>query len=42
MQHISRISHNQINFGSLEDRIAFDNPVKFIDVFSLKLGFTHY
>ena len=37
MQHIQGISRLQISFGTLEDRISLDNPVRFIDVFSEKL-----
>ena len=45
MQHISGISRQQLQISSLEDKIASDNPVRFIDAFveniSLKaLGFT--
>ena len=37
MQHIQGIARSQISFGSLEDRISVDNPVRFIDVFAAKL-----
>ena len=37
MQHIKGIARLQIIFDSLEDRIAFDNPVRFIDIFAAKL-----
>ncbi len=45
MQHIQGIARSQISFGSLEDCISIDNPVRFIDVFSnkldlLKIGFS--
>ena len=45
MQHIQGISRNQLQVGSLEDTIAADNPVRFIDAFVssidlVKLGFT--
>lgn len=45
MQHTQGIARSQISFGSLEDRISVDNPVRLIDVFSDKLdlviiGFT--
>ena len=45
MQHITGTSREQMRFSSLEDKIALDNPVRFIDAFveyiSLKaLGFT--
>ena len=45
MQHIQGISRNQLQLGSLEDTIAADNPVRFIDAFvnSInleKIGFT--
>ena len=33
MQYIQGISRNQLQMGSLEDKIAFDNPVRFIDAF---------
>lgn len=33
MQHILGIPRNQMNFGSLEDKISIDNPVRFIDAF---------
>jgi len=46
MQHIQGISRHQLQISSLEDKITFDNPVRFIDVFvnyidSVKLGFQH-
>lgn len=37
MDHIQGISRFQLSFGSLEDLISMDNPVRFIDVFSDKL-----
>lgn len=33
MQHIQGISRNQLQIVSLEDKIAVDNPVRFIDAF---------
>jgi hypothetical protein len=33
MQHITGISRHQLRFSSLEDAIAPDNQVRFIDVF---------
>ncbi len=44
MQHRIGISRHQIRFGSLEESIRKDNPVRFIDAFSahldlLKIGF---
>ncbi len=33
MQHIQGISRNQLQMGSLEDKITTDNPVRFIDAF---------
>ena len=33
MQHITGIPRNQMTFGSLEDNIATDNPIRFIDAF---------
>jgi transposase len=44
MQHIQGISRNQMRFSSLEETIAFDNQVRFIDAFVAfldlkKLGF---
>ena len=33
MQHIQGISRNQLQMGSLEDKITSDNPVRFIDAF---------
>ena len=33
MQHIQGISRNQLQVSSLEDTIAADNPVRFIDAF---------
>ncbi|MEC5167446.1 transposase, partial [Flavobacterium sp. PL11] len=33
MQHISGTSHKQLQISSLEDKIALDNPVRFIDAF---------
>lgn len=45
MHHIHGVSRFQVSFGSLEDLISKDNPVRFIDVFSdkldlMKIGFT--
>jgi transposase len=45
MQHITGISRHQMRFSSLEDAIAPDNQVRFIDAFVafldlVKLGFT--
>jgi len=37
MRHIQGIVRDQISFGSFEDPISKDNPVRFIDVFALKL-----
>jgi hypothetical protein len=44
MQHIQGISRNQLQMGSLEDRITADNPVRFIETFVnhidlVKIGF---
>ena len=33
MQHIQGISRNQLQMGSLEDKISTENPVRFIDAF---------
>ena len=33
MQYIQGISRNQLQMGSLEDKIAADNPIRFIDAF---------
>ena len=33
MQYIQGISRNQLQMGSLEDKISTDNPVRFIDAF---------
>ena len=33
MQHIQWISRNQLQVSSMEDTIAADNPVRFIDAF---------
>ncbi len=33
MQYIQEISRNQLQMGSLEDKIATDNLVRFIDAF---------
>lgn len=33
MQHIQGISRNQLQMGSLEDKITSDNPVRFIEAF---------
>jgi transposase len=45
MQHIQGISRNQLQVSSLEDTIAADNPVRFIDAFVnsidlVTIGFT--
>ena len=40
MQHIQGIARSQISFGSLEDRISVDIPVRFVDVFVAKLDLT--
>ena len=45
MQYITGISRNQLQVSSLEDTIAADNPVRFIDAFVSsidleKIGFT--
>ena len=45
MQHIQGISRQQLQLTSLEDTIAADNPVRFIDAFVdsidlIKIGFT--
>ena len=45
MQHISGTSRQQLQISSLEDKIASDNPIRFIEAFvehiSLEaLGFT--
>jgi len=45
MQHITGISRQQLQINSLEDKIALENPVRFIEAFvkniSLKsVGFT--
>ena len=45
MQHISGISRQQLQISSLEDKIALENPVRFVEAFveniSLEsLGFT--
>ena len=45
MQHIARLSRQQLQICSLEDKIALDNPMRFIEAFveyvSLEaLGFT--
>jgi transposase len=45
MQHITGISRQQMRFSSLENAIAPDNQVRFIDAFVafldlVKLGFT--
>ena len=45
MQHIAGLSRQQLQISSLEDKIALDNPVRFIEAFveyiSLEaLGFT--
>ena len=37
MGYIQGVSRFQLSFGSLEDLISMDNPVRFIDVFSYKL-----
>ena len=33
MQHIQGISRNQLQMGSLEDKITSDNEVRFIEAF---------
>jgi HJR/Mrr/RecB family endonuclease len=33
MQHISGTSRQQLQISSLEDKIASDNPVRFIEAF---------
>ncbi|SHG53987.1 hypothetical protein SAMN05444372_10716 [Flavobacterium micromati] len=33
MQHISGISRQQLQISTLEDKIALDNPVRFIEAF---------
>ena len=33
MQHIARLSRQQLQISSLEDKIALDNPVRFIEAF---------
>ena len=33
MQHISGISHQQIQISSLEEKIALENPVRFVEAF---------
>jgi transposase len=33
MQHISGTSRQQLQISSLEDKIALDNPIRFIDAF---------
>ena len=33
MQHIAGLSRQQIQISSLEDKIALDNPVRFIEAF---------
>ena len=45
MQHIAGLSRQQLQISSLEDQIALDNPVRYIEAFveyiSLEaLGFT--
>ena len=45
MQHIAKLSRQQLQISSLEDKIALNNPVRFIEAFveyiSLEaLGFT--
>ena len=45
MQHIAGLSRQQLQISSLDDKIALDNPVRFIEAFveyiSLEaLGFT--
>jgi len=34
MQHITGISRQQLQLISLEDKIALDNPVRFIEAFA--------
>lgn len=38
MQHILGIPRNQMTFASLEDTIASDNPIRFIDAFVEHIG----
>ena len=33
MQHISGISRQQLQISSLEDKIALENPVRFVEAF---------
>ncbi|SHG94841.1 hypothetical protein SAMN05444372_1125 [Flavobacterium micromati] len=33
MQHISGISRQQLQISSLQDKIASDNPIRFIEAF---------
>ena len=33
MQHIDGLSRQQLQISSLEDKIALDNPVRFIEAF---------
>ena len=33
MQHIARLSRQQLQICSLEDKIALDNPMRFIEAF---------
>ena len=45
MQHIAGLSRQQSQISSLEDKIALDNPVRFIEAFAKcilieALGFT--
>jgi hypothetical protein len=44
MQHIQGICRNQLQMGSLDDKITVDNPVRFIEAFVnhidlVKIGF---
>ena len=36
MQHIAGLSRQQLQIRSLEDKIALDNPVRFIEAFPIK------
>ena len=37
MQHITGISRQQLQLSSLEDKIASDNPIRFIEAFVEKV-----
>ena len=39
MQHIAELSRQQLQISSLEDKIALDNPVRFIEVFVEYISF---